>query len=69
MGTLNVRALAFVGRNGIGHGEVILTICEAAGCDVKGLQWVRRNGESVFTTAGYVVEQAEESTTRRATTG
>ena len=55
VGTYNVRTLAFKGTNGIGHAEVILKTCEDAGCDVIGLQEVRRNGESAFTAAGYVV--------------
>ena len=55
MGTYSVRALAFKGTNGIGHAEVILKTCEDAGCDVIGLQELRRNGESAFTAAGYAV--------------
>ena len=55
MGTFNVRTLAFKGTNGIGHTEVILKTCEDAGCDIIGLQEVRRNGKSVFTAAGCVV--------------
>ena len=55
VGTYNVRTLAFKGTNGRGHAEVILKTCEDAGCDVIGLQEVRRNGQSVFTAAGYVV--------------
>ena len=47
--------LAFKGTNGIGHAEVILKTCEDAGCDVIGLQEVRRDGQSAFTAAGYVV--------------
>ena len=41
-------------RNGIGHAEVILKTCEDAGCDIIGLQEVRRDGRSAFTVAGYV---------------
>ena len=55
VGTYNVRTLAFKGTNGIGHAEVIMRTCEDAGCDVIGLQEVRRNGQSAFTAAGYVV--------------
>ena len=55
VGTYNVRTLAFKGTNGIGHAEVIMNTCEDAGCDVIGLQEVRRNGQSAFTAAGYVV--------------
>ena len=55
MGTYNVRTLAFKGTNGIGHAEVILKTYEDAGCDIIGLKEVRRNGQSAFTAAGYVV--------------
>ena len=54
-GTYNVRTLAFKGTNGIGHAEVILKTCKDAGCDIIGLQEVRRNEQSAFTAAGYVV--------------
>ena len=73
VGTYNVRTLAFKGTNGIGHAEVILNTCEDAGFDAIGLQEVRRNGQSAFWAAGYLVvcaqEQTEESTKRRETTG
>ena len=55
MGTYSVRALAFKGTNGIGHAEVILKTREDAGCDIIGLQELKRNGESAFTAAGYAV--------------
>ena len=55
VGAFNVRTLAFKGANGRGHAEVILKTCEDAGCDVIGLQEVRRDGQSAFTAAGYVV--------------
>ena len=55
VGTYNFRTLALKGMNGIGHAEVILKTCEGAGCDIIGLQEVRRNGQRVFTAAGYVV--------------
>ena len=55
MGKYNVRTLAFKDTNGIGHAEVILKTCEDAGCDIIRLQEVRRNGQSAFTAAGYVV--------------
>ena len=54
-GTYNVRTLAFKGTNGKGHAEVILQTCEDAGCDIIGLQEMRRNGQRDFTAAGYVV--------------
>ena len=55
VGTYSVRTLAFKGTNGIGHAEMILKTCEDAGCDIIGLQEVRRNGQSVFTPAGCIV--------------
>ena len=55
VGTYNVRTLAFQGTNGIGHARVIMKTCEDAGCDVIGFREVRRNGQSAFTAAGYVV--------------
>ena len=55
LGAFNVHTLAFKGTNGIGHAEVILKTCEDAGCDVIGLQEVRRDRQSAFTAAGYVV--------------
>ena len=55
MSTYNVRTLAFKGMNGIGHAEVILNTCEDAGCNIIGLQEMRRNGQSAFTAVGYVV--------------
>ena len=53
--TYNVGTLVCKGTNGIGHAEVILKTCEDAGCDIIGLPEVRRNGQSAFTAAGYVV--------------
>ena len=55
VGTYNVRTLAFKGTIGIDHAEMILKTCEDAGCDIIGLQEVKRNGQSAFTAAGYVV--------------
>ena len=55
MCTFNVRTLAFDGKNGIGHSEVILKLCQELGCDVIGLQETRRDGRSAFTAAGYTV--------------
>ena len=52
MGTFNVRTLAFNAKNGIGHSEVILKVCQELGCDVIGLQETRRDGQSTFTAAG-----------------
>ena len=53
--TLNVRILASKGTNGIGHAEVILKTTEDTGCDVIGLQEVRRDGKIAFAEAGYIV--------------
>ena len=55
VGTFNVRTLAFNGKNGIGHSEVILRVCQELGCDVIGLEETRRDGQSTFTAAGYTV--------------
>ena len=58
VGTYDVRARALKGTNCIGHAEVMLNICEDAGCDICdiiGLQEVSRNGQSAFAAAGYVV--------------
>ena len=52
VGTFIVLALAFNGKNGIGHSEVILKVCQELGCDVIGLQETRRDGQSTFTAAG-----------------
>ena len=55
VGTFNVRTLVFNGKNGIGHSEVILTVCQELGCDVMGLQYTNREGQCTFTAAGYPV--------------
>ena len=55
MGTFIVLALAFNGKNSIGHSEVILKVCQELGCDVIGLQETRRGGQSTLTAAGYTV--------------
>ena len=55
VGSYNVRTLAFKGTNGLGHAKVILKTCEDAGYDIIGLQKVRRDGQSAFRAAGYVV--------------
>ena len=71
MGTDNVRTLAFKVTNDIGHAEVILKTCEDAGCDIIGLQEVRRNGQMLARRRGmlcFAQEQTQESTKRRGTT-
>ena len=55
VGTFNIRALALNGKNGIGHSEIILTVCQELGCDDIGLQETRRDGQITFTAAGYTV--------------
>ena len=55
VGTYNVRTLAFKGANGIGHSEIVLKPCESLGCDIVGLQETRRDGQSVFSAAGFTV--------------
>ena len=69
----NVRTLAFMDTNGIGHAEVILKTCEDAGCDIIGLQEVRRNLTKVLLWRRgmlcFAQEQTEENTKRRGTTG
>ena len=44
VGTFNVRTLAFNGKNGIGHNDVILKVRQELGCDVIGLQETRGDG-------------------------
>ena len=55
VGTFNVRTLASNGKNGIGHSVVILKVFQEIGCDVIGLQEIRRDGQSMFAEAGYTV--------------
>ena len=55
MGTFNVRTLTFNGKNGIGHSESILKVCQELGCDVVGFQETRRDGQSTFTAAWYTI--------------
>ena len=54
-GTFNVSTAAFKGVNGIGHIDVFLRICAAKGCDVIGLQEIKRDGISEIVAAGYRV--------------
>ena len=54
-GTFNVRTSAFKGVNGIGHIDVLLRICAPKGCDVIGLQEIKRDGISEIVAAGYRV--------------
>ena len=54
-GTLNVRAAAVNGVNGIGHIDTQLRPCAAKGCGVIGLQETKRNGTSEIVASGYRV--------------
>ena len=59
-GELNVatwefRSLSLAGRRGAGHAEVLLQKCKVLGCDVIGLQEMRRPGRTEFVAAGYRV--------------
>ena len=53
--TWNVRSLSLPGRRGAGHAEVLLQKCKVLGCDVIGLQEMRRPGRTEFAAAGYRV--------------
>ena len=55
VGTFNVRTLAFNGKNGIGHSEVTMKVCQELGCDVIGLQETRRDRQKTFTAAEHTV--------------
>ena len=65
--TFKVRALAFNGKNGIVHSEIILKVSQKPGCDVIGLRATRRYGQNRFTAAGYTVvcSRAEDSKYKR----
>lgn len=41
-----------LGRNAIGHREVIHKVCQELGCDVIGLHKTRPDGHSIFIAAG-----------------
>ena len=53
--TFNFRTLAFNGKNGIGHSEVIVETFQELGGDVIGLQDTKRGGHSTLSAAGYTV--------------
>ena len=54
-GTFNVRTKAVNGINGIGHIDTLLRTCAAKGCDVIGLQEIKRDGTSEISASGYRV--------------
>ena len=53
--TWNVRSLSLTGRRGAGHAEVLLQKYKVLGCDIIGLQEMRRPGRTEFAAAGYRV--------------
>ena len=52
-GTFNVRTAAVNGVNDIGHIDTLLRTCAAKGCDVIGLQEIKRDGTSEISASGY----------------
>lgn len=54
VGTFKFRILAFNGKNGLGHAE-IMEVCRQSECDIIGLHETRRDGQYGFTAAGYTV--------------
>ena len=54
-GTFNACAAAINGVNGIGYIETLLRPCAAKGCDVIGLQEIKRDGTSEIVASGYRV--------------
>ena len=54
-GTFNVRTAAVNGVNGIGHIDSLLRTCATKGCDVIGLQEIKRDGTSEIWASGYRV--------------
>ena len=58
VGTFNVRSLAFNGKKGLGHAEII-EVCRQRECDITGLQETRQDGQNGFTAAGYSVYAVE----------
>ena len=53
--TFNVRTAAVNGVNGIGHIDTLLRTGVAKGCDVIGLQEIKRDGTSEISAPGYRV--------------
>ena len=52
-GTFNIRTAAVNGVNGMGHIDTLLRICAAKGCDVIGLQEIKRDGTSEISASEY----------------
>ena len=53
--TFNVRPAAVNGINGIVHIDTLLRTCATKGCDVIGLQEIKRDGTSEISASGYRV--------------
>ena len=53
--THNVRTMAVDGKRGVGRALDVLSVYDRLGCDVIGLQEIRRSGHSAFSQAGYLV--------------
>ena len=47
--------MAADGTHGVGRALDVLSVYDRQGCDVIGLQGIRRSGHSAFTQAGYLV--------------
>ena len=53
--THNVRTMAVDGTHGVERALDVLSVYDRLGCDVIGLQEIRRSGHSAFSQAGYLV--------------
>ena len=53
--THNVRTMAVDGTHGVGRVLDVLSVYDRLGCDIIGLQEIRRSGQSAFSQAGYLV--------------
>ena len=53
--THNVRTMAVDGTHGVGRALDVLSVYDRLGCDIIGLQEIRRSGQSAFSQAGYLV--------------
>ena len=51
-GTFNVRTAAINGANGIDHIDTLLRPCAAKGCDIIGMQEIKRDGTSETVASG-----------------
>ena len=59
--THNVRTMAVDGKHGVGRAAEVLDMYQEMGCDIIGLQKMRRSGQSALLQAGYVVYCSGES--------